>query len=997
MKYILNHLFILAFLLGLSVSSDAQFVTITDTNFLKVLKANYPNAISGIQLDTTHSSIVNETTLNCDFKFIHQIDGIEYFDNLQTLECSRNLLHSIKRLPPNLISLNCSYNRIDSLPLLPQTLKMLNASFNNMVSLPSFPNSLTTVNSASNRLTTLSTLNNVQDIDISRNSITTLPTLPSTLLKLNCQSNKLSSIPTLPALLNTLKVSFNPIYTLPVMPSSLSELRCESDSITFLPTLPPLLKTLVCNGNKIDTLPILPSGLIHLECGINSLDHLPNLPNTLQILYCHKNVITSLPSLPLSLQHLNCDNNLLISLPTLPPSLLGLVCSNNNIPALPTLPSLLTTLDYSQNPITSLPLLPSGLTHLYWNNNATNILPVLSASLTHLYCNYSTIDSLPILPSGLTYLQCCNDQLTFLPSLPSSLNSLNFNNNLISNFPSLPSNLYELFCANNLISTIPYLPMSLKILDCSKNSNLACLPKIPSNVNWVYLESTPINCLPNFIVVSDTSRTSPSIFSMPLCTPASGCPCAWNITGNVHNNISASCVLDSLNPGTRARKLKMLLYKNSTLMDQIFLTAEGEYSFDTSDDDTLDVTFNTGDLPFEITCPGTGAHHVFITPSDSLKTDINFAVECKGVDAGVGSIQGRFRPGVTTRLAIQAGSMSKFYNVECPYSYSATVTTVLEGPVSFVMPSDQALTPNSVVGNIITYEILDMSTIDVLNAFNIEVYTDSNAQLGSPVCITTTISNVMADTILSNNEFKNCIQVVNSLDPNAKYVSPSENAMAGDKLTYTIHFQNTGNDTAYRVIVKDTLSKNLDISTFQYLASSHNASIDIKDNIVTFYFHKINLLDSMHHEPESHGWIQFSIQLKNNLPFGTKTENIAAIYFDFNSPIFTNMATNYIGPDLTYAAPSNPIKLPNAISPNSDGLNDTWHVINHDYLLEKQLKIEKVIVMNRWGQTVYSSFGDSFRWRPSMAENADVYTYNIIYSTRSGNVRNQHGEIVVVH
>jgi gliding motility-associated-like protein/uncharacterized repeat protein (TIGR01451 family) len=379
-----------------------------------------------------------------------------------------------------------------------------------------------------------------------------------------------------------------------------------------------------------------------------------------------------------------------------------------------------------------------------------------------------------------------------------------------------------------------------------------------------------------------------------------------------------------------------------------------------------------------------------------MKTEINFGVECNGIDAGVQSIIGRFRPADITHIKIMAGNMAQFYNVNCPAVYSATVTTVVEGPVQFLMPTGTAIAPSAVSGNMITYNIPDMSVIDGNTAFGIDVLTDISAVMGSEVCITTTVSNVLADIKPSNNSMQVCIPVVSSFDPNAKLVSPVDGSKPGDLLTYTIHFQNTGSDTAKEIIIRDTLSNNLDLSSFKFLASSHDVDIDLQKNILVFYFHKINLPDSIHHEPQSHGWLQFRIRLKTDLPLSTRTTNTASIYFDYNPPILTDTAINYIGPDLTYAAPSNPIHLPTAITPNGDGLNDTWHILNPAYLAQKQLVVEQVFIMNRWGQKIFNSSGDTFNWRANEISSSDVFTYYIIYRTRSGTTRDQGGEITVV-
>ena len=49
--------------------------------------------------------------------------------------------------------------------------------------------------------------------------------------------------------------------------------------------------------------------------------------------------------------------------------------------------------------------------------------------------------------------------------------------------------------------------------------------------------------------------------------------------------------------------------------------------------------------------------------------------------------------------------------------------------------------------------------------------------------------------------------------------------------------------------------------------------------------------------PDGEGSVQFSVQLKKNLPNYEKIENRANIYFDLNAPILTNLYSNRIDID----------------------------------------------------------------------------------------------------
>jgi len=139
-------------------------------------------------------------------------------------------------------------------------------------------------------------------------------------------------------------------------------------------------------------------------------------------------------------------------------------------------------------------------------------------------------------------------------------------------------------------------------------------------------------------------------------------------------------------------------------------------------------------------------------------------------------------------------------------------------------------------------------------------------------------------------------------DPNDKLVQPNrlgqyeENyTLFGEPLEYTIRFQNTGNDTAFNVVIRDTLDKHLDWTTFKPITASHTyEALLYKDGAIEFSFRNILLPDSTINEPLSHGFITYKIQTQKELPENTPIENTASIYFDFNPPIVTNTTQNIL-------------------------------------------------------------------------------------------------------
>jgi uncharacterized repeat protein (TIGR01451 family) len=164
--------------------------------------------------------------------------------------------------------------------------------------------------------------------------------------------------------------------------------------------------------------------------------------------------------------------------------------------------------------------------------------------------------------------------------------------------------------------------------------------------------------------------------------------------------------------------------------------------------------------------------------------------------------------------------------------------------------------------------------------------------LGTDLIANIVIEPVATDTTPANNVLDYAQLITGSYDPNDKQVSPSgavdTNFINDGAFLYTIRFQNTGNDTAFTVRVADTLDNHLDISTLQMINASHNYTFDLENKAIMWTFNNILLPDSTTNEPESHGFILYSIRPKQATLLNDTIANTAHIYFDFNPPIITN-------------------------------------------------------------------------------------------------------------
>ncbi len=204
-------------------------------------------------------------------------------------------------------------------------------------------------------------------------------------------------------------------------------------------------------------------------------------------------------------------------------------------------------------------------------------------------------------------------------------------------------------------------------------------------------------------------------------------------------------------------------------------------------------------------------------------------------------------------------------------------------------------------GDTIIWNFANISYTGWSPNFYVDFTTPLTTPLGSIFTTCMWAQPTATDLNYANNTYCYSRYVTGSFDPNDKTVSPLGVGANGDisasetDLTYLIRFQNTGNGPAVNIVVKDTLSPNVDINKFEMLGSSHNYMIDVlPGNVLRWKFNNIMLPDSNSNEPGSHGYIQYRIKRNNNNTPGTQIKNTAYIYFDFNEPVVTNTAINTI-------------------------------------------------------------------------------------------------------
>jgi hypothetical protein len=426
------------------------------------------------------------------------------------------------------------------------------------------------------------------------------------------------------------------------------------------------------------------------------------------------------------------------------------------------------------------------------------------------------------------------------------------------------------------------------------------------------------------------------------------------VDGYVYTDNNSNNVFDS-GDDTLAGALVQVKNSSGVIIYSALTDAHGHYLMDVATGlSSLQIAAVPG-MYFSPTFPAGGSYSFSSTTSASF----NFALDCTGSSpdfyayhtgmCGIGA------PGGNGQMAISAGVTG------CATLVPATVTLTIDPSVHFVSMVSGPL-PTSIVGNVFTWNVTLSSYTGYSSgpSFNATMitYTDTTVAVGSPSCFDIAISSPITETDTTNNGQSICLIVDGPWDPNSKEVVPAGVGPTGDVMPdtdfyYLINFQNTGNMPAVNIKVLDTLSNNLDLATLQILGSSHYMEpMFTGANIVWFKFPDINLPDSVHNEPASHGWVKYRIKAKSGLANGSQIKNTGYIYFDYNPAVVTNSALNTINPFLNVNEVST--VMTNTLYPNPANTSITLQfgqtVSGKLYIIDMTGKVVKQVNANSVNQ-----------------------------------------------
>ncbi len=211
-----------------------------------------------------------------------------------------------------------------------------------------------------------------------------------------------------------------------------------------------------------------------------------------------------------------------------------------------------------------------------------------------------------------------------------------------------------------------------------------------------------------------------------------------------------------------------------------------------------------------------------------------------------------------------------------------------------------SVTPTAISGDTLLWNITDLKPIDtglITILFNIPP--PPTLTTGDTVKFLGSITSSIPDVTPADNSIQLLQKVMLPYDPNNKIETHGGSVTLAqvnndEYLYYTINFQNTGTDTAFNVVVKDTLSNVVDWSSLEMLSANANYQLNVNDGNCAWTFNNINLVDSNRNEPQSHGYLTYRIKVKSTATVGNIILNTAGIYFDNNPVVLTNIDTTAI-------------------------------------------------------------------------------------------------------
>lgn len=405
---------------------------------------------------------------------------------------------------------------------------------------------------------------------------------------------------------------------------------------------------------------------------------------------------------------------------------------------------------------------------------------------------------------------------------------------------------------------------------------------------------TATNILPGYqsVTVTDAAGCSRQGYALVGYNTINGC--SVSISGKVYNDQNQDCMQIS------EPNLSNVMVYCSPGGGYDFTDANGNYSFAGLPPGNYSL-FQANNGYITPLCP-VGAINVSLPVGGMSSTGNVFAdsfwvVKDLSISAyNYPNVPITGNPYTNTLYIHNYGSVSQNPVVTCVHDANLTFTGANPAPTSY-----------NATTHTITWNLAVLNPYNGSTAIEVHYQVPPTTVYGTVLAFVLNVTPNANDVTPQNNQSVYNTTVVSSYDPNYIEVFPKGEGVLGlinhsdSILHYVIHFQNTGTWAAQTVAIRQPLDDNFRINSVKPEASSHEYEVNIApDNTLIFTFNNINLPDSSSDEPQSHGFVAYTVHLNKDLAFGTELTEKADIYFDYNTPVSTNEVLN------TIKSPTNP-------------------------------------------------------------------------------------------
>jgi hypothetical protein len=363
--------------------------------------------------------------------------------------------------------------------------------------------------------------------------------------------------------------------------------------------------------------------------------------------------------------------------------------------------------------------------------------------------------------------------------------------------------------------------------------------------------------------------------------------CQGNISGLLYQDNNNNCTKD---PGEPAIVNQFVSGSNITTNYGLCSTSDaaGTYSLRYPYNGTYKINTYVSSPYYSDQCPANGQNKT-VTAPNNYTYNIGLVPTLMGPDLQTSIYSTVVRPGFFYYYDVYVRNVGTEELSSGTVEIQLNAIEELSGFSQFPASYDPAL-------NKVVFDLNNLKINEVVH-FSFVGKIAPTVLLNTHFDVTATANPVSGDLAEATNTYSLKQTVVGSYDPN-DIQSFKTGDLTYEKdtiMNYHIRFQNTGTFYAEFVIVHDTLDAKLDPSTLRDIQSSHPVSVTLlQDNVLEFVFDKIFLPDSNTNEAGSHGFVNYKINLKENVIEGDIIPNSAAIYFDYNTPVLTNKVNNKV-------------------------------------------------------------------------------------------------------